>query len=161
MRETGIIVSTQGKIAQVRILRSPQCEGCPGCIDLGKPQERILEADNRVGAAVGARVECDTSSCVVLLHSFLVFLLPLCFMIAGYSLAAHFAQAEPSSSEGPGIAGAFGGLLMAFLLIRAIDRHWRSRHAPLARITGYASEGQGADIPFSCPSTEQINRTTR
>jgi sigma-E factor negative regulatory protein RseC len=159
MRETGIIVSNQGQLAQVRILRSPQCEGCPGCIDLGERQERILEADNTLGAKVGVAVECEIAPRHVLGHSFLVFLFPLLSMIAGYWLTIQYLPGATAVAEGLGIAGAFAGLILAFLLVRIIDRSWGKSHPVVARIAGYAGDPADTGAPFSCSSIDLNKRT--
>ncbi len=153
-------MSKHGRVANVRILRSAQCEGCPGCIDLGKRQERTLEADNTMGAGVGAAVECEIAPRQVLGHSFLVFLFPLVSMMLGYMLFTRLFRPAGQTAEGPGILGAFAGLLMAYLLIRIIDRRWGRSHPVIARIVAYAPAGTDAGAPFTCPSPASNKRIT-
>ena len=161
MRETGIVVSNQGKIAKVHIPRPTQCEGCQGCVELGNRQERIIEADNTLGAQVGDRVACEISTRQVLAHAGLVFILPLCLMIMGYLLATYGWTKEPLAAEGAGIAGALTGVLFAYLLIRFADRQWGAKHPTVSRITGYVEDDDEQNSLRLCPSSEQNNRTTR
>ena len=150
MRETGVVLSSSGRVAQVRILRSPQCAGCHGCIELGEPQERLIEVENDLDAPAGAVVECEIASGQVIGHTLLVFIVPLFGMAAGYYAAAGRLSGRPAA-EGIGVAGAFAGLLLAFLLVRLVDKHWGRKHPTTGRICGYAGAGTEEENSFSCP----------
>lgn len=160
MREIGTVTENLGRVARVRIERPAMCAGCSGCIELGGSSQRLIEAENGIGAAVGERVECEIPARQLLSHSFFVFVLPLLFMVAGYILAARSAGPLPAAAEGRGIAGAFAGLLVAYALIRLIDRWWSRRHAAVARITGRAPLDGDARLPV-CPSPAIFHGTTR
>lgn len=149
MREQGTIISRQDQVALVRIAHSPQCQGCAGCIEWGVSGERVIEADNRFGAEVGAVVECETAAARVLGHSLLLFLFPLVAMLGGYWLVRSGPAAE-GAGEGAGIIGAFAAAAAAFGLIRLLDRRWSRRHRTVATITGLAPLADLPAAPLSC-----------
>ncbi len=151
MRETGVVLSNRGMVAQVRILRSPQCAGCHGCIELGEPQERIIEAENEIGAPAGSVIECEIASGQVIGHTLLVFLFPLFGMAAGYYAAITWRPQVWPAGEGIGIAGAFTGLALAFVLVRLFDKLWGKKHPTTGRVCGYAGAGAEEGDSFSCP----------
>lgn len=149
MREQGTVISRQEQVALVRVARSPQCQGCAGCIEWGISGERVIEVDNRFGAEVGAVVECETAASQVLGHSILLFLFPLVAMLGGYWLVRRW-PAAAGRSEGAGILGAFAAAAAAFALIRLFDRRWSRRHRTVATITGLASLADLPAAPLSC-----------
>ncbi len=150
MRETGVVIASSGRVAQVRILRSPQCAGCHSCIELGEPQERLIEVENDFGAPAGAVVECEIASGQVIGHTLLVFLFPLFGMAAGYYAVSAVRPPGRPAAEGISVAGAFAGLFLAFLLVRLFDKRWGRKHPTTGRICGYAGAGAEEGNSFSC-----------
>ncbi|MDZ7372361.1 MAG: SoxR reducing system RseC family protein [candidate division KSB1 bacterium] len=117
MRERGIVISTQGSVAAVRFVKSKACEGCRACQAFGEGSA-ILDVQNEVDARPGDVVEVEIPPRRVLEASFLVFLVPVMSLIAGYFLAVSSLHLP----EGGAVAVAFACLGASFLGLRLYDR---------------------------------------
>lgn len=84
MIDRGKVFKTEGSSAWVEFPRSSVCEKCGAC-SLAASGQMTVEADNRLGAKVGDRVEVEISQ-------LLNFLLPLLFLAAGLALGGFISQ---------------------------------------------------------------------
>ena len=126
MLQTGIVQALQcdGR-ATIEIARSTACgENCASC-GLCSNKTILVSAVNDVGAAVGDTVEIDMADRKVLGAAFLVYIVPLIVLIAGYCAAYAVFKSEL-------FAVVAGLLLMAFtfLVIRYIDKSLKEKYTP-------------------------------
>ena len=118
MEEPGVVMETAGNTAKVMMSRSGTCESCgaSGSCKVASG-DRIMEADNPLGAKPGQRVMVDIESAMFLKATFLTYMLPVIFLFLGAYLGGKY---------GPGISGAIsldywqaiGGVI--FLVISAV-----------------------------------------
>lgn len=116
MRETGVIISEKQNQVTVQIIRGDKCKGCNLC-DATGPNQMQLVANNSFGAKIGDTVEVEVPPGKVLGYSFILFIIPIIMMIAGYFVGTSFS----SGSEGVGIIGSLTGLALSFLIIKFLD----------------------------------------
>ena len=118
MRETGEILSIAGKTATIQLNRGEKCDGCQACNAFGENKMQ-LDAQNDIGAKVGDVVEVDVEPKEVIASSMIVFIFPLVMMLGGYFAAVKFL---PPHSEGVGVLGSLGALVLAFVFIKMLDK---------------------------------------
>ncbi len=146
MRECGEIVAVEGERAQVKVVRGDKCGDCRVCQAFGEGGG-IMEARNRIGAAVGDLVEVEVNPKVVVGHSFLLFIVPLVFLIAGYLVGHALAWPAILGPEARGIVGAFFFLTASFLLLRVYDRRYARRQQETAEVVAFAMPPSHGDAP--------------
>lgn len=84
MEETGLVIELKGSLALVRVKEGSGCEGCSGAGSCKAVSgERVLEAENSVGAKPGQRVLISIGSGAFLKASFLVYMVPIIFLFIG------------------------------------------------------------------------------
>ena len=134
MVQTGLIKKLHGDIADVEIHRSTACgDNCASC-GLCNGRTTIVKAANAAGAAEGDTVLIDMADKKVLGAAFLVYIVPLVLLVAGYFIGSALFKTEPG-----GIITGFLLMLLSFLPIVFIDR--RSRQKYLPKITGIVKAG--------------------
>jgi sigma-E factor negative regulatory protein RseC len=126
MEETGVVMElTKDGRAIVQMSKSGGCEGCKAagtCKAISG--DRVLEADNKIGAVPGQQVILKIDSGMFLKSSFIVYMIPVIFLFIGAALGGKY---------GPAINGsitldywqAIGGCVflgLSVVLIRVYDR---------------------------------------
>ncbi len=112
--ETGTVIDVTNGKAVVQVQIGEHCAGCAAhrpCTAMGSGFRQI-EADNRLGAAVGDRVQVDCPSQSRIASAFVLFLFPIVLALVGYLIGYSL-----RSTEGGGIVGTFLGLIVAFAVI--------------------------------------------
>ncbi|MBR5516301.1 MAG: SoxR reducing system RseC family protein [Clostridia bacterium] len=88
MKQSGIVLKTDGEFATVEVMQSSACAGCSkqeGCVSCKKKTKAV--AYNPIGAVKGDKVILETKSSTVLLYALLVFVLPLLLCGLGYYIS--------------------------------------------------------------------------
>lgn len=117
MEQTGQVVEIIGDKAKVLVRRHDVCSKCGGCgISLSGKGENFVEALNTVNAAVGQTVRVTSDTGQVLKASFVVYIVPVLFLLAGIALGKQF------GGEPAGLIIGVIFLLLSYLLVRAYDR---------------------------------------
>ncbi|MCX6356375.1 MAG: SoxR reducing system RseC family protein [Candidatus Aureabacteria bacterium] len=137
MREEGVVVSTMGAAACVRMQPQGGCRSCRICVT-GSAGERLIEANNEAGAKAGDRVIVEVREGVYLRAAFLVYVLPLIGMCAGYA-----AGTALWSSERAGFCGGGVGLLIVWAVVRRCDRKIARSGVPVHSIIKILPPGGG------------------
>ncbi len=93
MREEGTVIETYGDFAKVEAKRSLSCEGCASK-DMCKPgsDSMIIEALNPVGAVSGDGVAFEIGKGAFLKSSFILYLMPVIFIVIGAWLGGEAAS---------------------------------------------------------------------
>jgi sigma-E factor negative regulatory protein RseC len=144
MREQGVVTRIiPPDVIEVSLRASEACGRCGACHP--NTEGRVgIEAVAISGVKTGDVVEIEISTGGVVATSFVVYLLPVVFLIAGYifgSTLASFFSIRISGETG-GIAGALFLLTVSFWVVRRYDRHVRRRGTLRARVIRILPEGE-------------------
>jgi positive regulator of sigma E activity len=145
MRETGVIVSSQGEIVQIQINKGERCDGCHGCISLGTGF-MLVEARNATSASTGDIVDVEIDPRRVIGHSVLLFIFPITMMIAGYFVSMKLFSGNGQGSENPGILGSLAGFILALFILKTVDNYWGRSNKSSAIVVGLAAMSQGSCV---------------
>ena len=125
MLQNGIVKQITKKMADVEIQRGTACgESCASC-GLCPGQTTVISAANDAGAAVGDKVIIDLADKKVLGAAFLVYIVPLIALFAGYFLCYAVTKNELLSA----LCG-FLLLAVTFGIIILCDRKLKKRYTP-------------------------------
>lgn len=152
MRQTAVVISKKGNIAEIRVERASMCDGCTHkqceshtCAAgnlMGADKTMVTHAYNAVDADVGDTVSVETATKKVLTYAALVFLMPLVFCGAFYAIGNVVFH---SAAGAYGLAG--GGFLLAFCMIAIVERRVE-KHRPDIVIRAVLRKGS-ADTPHT------------
>ena len=141
MEEEGRVVRVEKGYAIIHAERGSACDGCgmkASCHALGGAEGKVMEmrARNEIGAVVGDRVKVAIDSVVFLKSSFLIYIVPLIFMIAGGIIGNSYARSYMPGSDPDLVAGMAGvvSLVISFLLIRLWSRRLEKKKEYQPRI---------------------------
>lgn len=125
MQETGEVVSVTNNTLKVRIYRKSACgDGCASC-GLCKNNENIIEVKNSVNAQIGDKVTLEISSGKLFKAAFLVYIIPLIMLIAGYYIGRIFTK-----NEGLCVLSAFLLMIISLIAISIYDRRLKGKFTP-------------------------------
>ncbi len=124
MQQIGIVEQKNGNLAQVRIARPSACgENCASCKGGCTPTERVVTAEDRAGAKEGDKVILSMGSGRVLLAAFLVYILPLFFLVGGYLAAARLTGREIVC-----ILSGIAAMWICFLIVSRIEKRLKEKY---------------------------------
>ena len=111
--------------ADVEITRSSACgESCASC-KLCPGQTAVVEAINGINADTGDTVIIDMADKKVIGAAFLVYIVPLVMLIAGYFLGSAVFNGETA-----GIITGFLFMAVTFALVIRVDKKVKSKYTP-------------------------------
>ena len=119
MIDLGKVLELKGAEAVVEFPVSSACAKCGACIQAGRGI-MVMTCENSLGARIGDRVEVETSPQYVVAFSFLLFILPLLFLMSGYFIGFYF-----SKKEGIGILSSILFFVLAWFLLKAYDSYFK------------------------------------
>lgn len=139
MRENGIVVETYGEFAKVEARRSASCEGCASK-DTCKPNSNasmIIEVINPINARVGDRICFEVEAGVLLKSTFVIYLMPVIFLLIGAWAGGEIAQIYPLFKKEEilsVISGSLFFLVSVFILI-SFNRYFskNKRYKPMIK----------------------------
>ena len=137
MREQGEIVKIVDDIAYVQMVMGDQCKGCNLCSAFGD-NSKILEVRNELEAKIGDNVTVEISPKRVVGHSLLVFVLPLCFLIAGYFVGIFLSWPKGWSTETRGIGAGMIFFMLSWCLVLLYNYYFSRKGQHSAEIIGYS-----------------------
>ena len=157
IEEIGVVISSQGGMAEVEGQRRSTCGGCAVNGACGTSliaryfgrRRSLLRAHNAIGAGPGDRVVLGMPEGALLEASFVAYLVPLLAMIGGAILGDHLAGLwAPAYAQGMSVLSGFGALAAALWWLRSFGRSKASdeRYQPkILRRVGAC--GQAVEIP--------------
>jgi len=135
MLEQGLVkkVISPG-IVEISLKKAESCRQCKTCCESGADDVSI-EASNAAGAREGDAVEFEISTSGVVAASFVVYLVPVIFLIAGYIGGSFLSRRLYNvASEGMSVFCAFVSLAASVLVVRFYDRRVRRKGNLQARV---------------------------
>ena len=120
MRQKALVLKTfPDDTAEISVKRQSACGGnCSGCEGCSLRENVIrVTAENRAGATAGQTVMVETKTRLIFRYAFIVYILPVLFLIIGYAAAMMLGL-----SEGLCILIGFALLLIGTALIIALYR---------------------------------------
>lgn len=124
MKETGKVIDLKGEVALIELARSQACKSC-GICHVGTDAKKMLtEAVNLAHADIGEDVYIELEPKNILVASFVVYVLPLFFLIIGYLVGMSFTSfiVRQNLAEVGGIITGFLALVFSYMIIRTIDK---------------------------------------
>ncbi|MDF2594137.1 MAG: SoxR reducing system RseC family protein [Clostridia bacterium] len=120
---SGIVQSIEGQYAIVEIKRQDMCGDCHACDAVHEAKECTLKCINNVRSQVGDIVEISLDQQIFLKATFIMYGLPLAGLLGGLGIGFLATQLFVQlPSELLIIAGAFAGMLIAFLFIKEKEK---------------------------------------
>lgn len=120
MKEVGRVQQARDRTALVVFAENPGCTGCAMKCHAGSGG-REVEAINEVGAAVGDTVEVVFEEKAVLKGSFIVYLIPVIAMLAGYFIFEFLASVLfKGTGEALAVIGSLIFLILSFIILRQL-----------------------------------------
>ena len=111
-------------MAEVAVTRMTACgSNCGNCESCVFQSELKTPAKNLIGAKPGQKVLIESRSSKIFKAAFLVYIVPMVLMIAGYALASVL-----GGSEGVSIIAGFAGLILGGVVIVLSERLRKTRN---------------------------------
>ena len=132
--EEGEVVEKRGEKAVVKIeggLRCMTCAARGACKMLGDGA-RTIELPVPQDVQPGERIVIRYTSQSRILSALTIFLVPIAGLLGGFA-----AGMAAFGSQGAGVLGAFAGLALGFVLLRAIDRAMARRSTLLPEVVAH------------------------
>jgi len=147
-KEEGIVIRTGSGAdrAWVKTARTNTCESCTAkgaCDMMGGGKETEVEAVNEIGAKVDDRVVIAFESASLLKASFLIYLSPVIFMIAGALLGQKVSLIYGFNESFFTAGAAFVFFAAAFFFVRIVGNRMARKDAYRPRIVKILKYRQG------------------
>ena len=140
--EQGVVLRTDSKSAWVMTSRSSACEGCTArgsCHTMGG-KEMEVKALNPAGARAGDRIVLTFETGSLLKATFLIYVFPILFLVAGAALGqflAPFMALNPSTLS---VVLGFALFFMALLMMKKRANKMAAKNAYQPKITKIISQ---------------------
>ncbi len=142
MKQCGLVVQTLDSTAKVRMQRHSSCAGCNAC-KMGAEENPIeLEALNPKKAIQGQMVEVEMEHEHVLLAAFLMYVVPLIFLVVGV-IVGHFglkAMGVVAYADFFTAIIAFSFTALSYIILNRSERNQSFREKMLPIITDVIEE---------------------
>lgn len=141
MKEKATVIKKENGQSLVKIIRMSACSHCDEkCMladDSHDMEEMEVLVNDPVGAEVGNMVELEMGAKPILFSAFIVYLVPLISLIAGYFIGSSWFSSLAANSEIAGILGSVVSFFLSFLILRAFDKKVGSKsyfHPKITRV---------------------------
>ena len=136
--EQGVVLRTDSESAWVKMTRSSACEGCTArgsCHTMGGGQEMEVKALNPAGARAGDRIVLSFETSSLLKATFLIYVFPILFLIAGAALGQMLAPLIGLSPSALSVLLGFTFFFTALFIIKARANKLAKKNAYQPKIT--------------------------
>ena len=136
--ERGIVLRTESEAAWVKTTRSSACEGCTArgsCHTMGGGQEMEVKALNPAGAKAGDRIVLSFETRSLLKATFLIYVLPIIFLITGAAFGQVLAPRLGLSSATLSVLFGFAFFFSAVFIIKARANKMAKKNTYQPKIT--------------------------
>lgn len=117
--EEGIIIEVVDNIAKVKVGRHSDCSNCGACPGSNSV---IIDANNKIGAKLGQRVEFEVKETNVLSGAFIVFVMPIIVAFIGVLCGRFLATYIGANINAFQIAGGIIAFLLSLIFIKLFDK---------------------------------------
>ncbi len=120
--EHGVVLRTDSDAAWVKTTRSSACQGCTAkksCHSLNGSQDMEVKALNIAGAREGDRIVLSFETRSLFKATFLIYVFPIIFLIAGAMLGQMLATALAFSTSAFSVLLGFAFFFAALFIIKA------------------------------------------
>jgi len=128
--EEGIITGTTQAMAWVKTVRSKSCESCESkdsCAEGGKSREILVQVENILSAKPGDRVVIGFGTAPMLQLSFVLYILPVIFLIAGAVIGQTWAPDMNMDESLASILAGLAGFAVSFVVVRLFNNHFANK----------------------------------
>jgi sigma-E factor negative regulatory protein RseC len=108
--ETGTVIEVRPGFAMVMLKRNETCARCHGCFESKNKEYMISEVRDTYGVSIGNVVRIETSGVSKVKGGFILYILPILLLVAGY-----FAGSESARALGIESAAEIFGIFTSFL----------------------------------------------
>jgi sigma-E factor negative regulatory protein RseC len=122
MIETGVVIKKDNKGIFVRMQPARECANCSACF-LDENKSQIVQIQQNLEVKPGELVEIEVKPGFTLKSAFLLFILPILTLVAGYFLAEEWFVLPGLTSEYQGLLGGFVALIFTYVAIYFYDKH--------------------------------------
>ncbi len=136
--EQGVVLRTDSEAAWVKTIRSSACEGCTAkgsCHSMGGGQEMEVKALNPAGAREGDRIVLSFETSSLLKATFLIYVFPIIFLIAGAALGQMLAPFMAFNPSALAVLLGFAFFFIALFIIKARANKMAKQNAYQPKIT--------------------------
>jgi len=136
--EQGVVLRTDSEAAWVKTIRSSACEGCTAkgsCHSMGGGQEMEVKALNPAGAREGDRILLSFETGALLKATFLIYVFPIIFLIAGAALGQMLAPFMAFNLSALSALLGFAFFFTALFIIKARANKMAQKNAYRPKIT--------------------------
>ena len=136
--EQGVVLRIDSEAAWVKTTRSSACEGCTArgsCHSLGAGQEMEVKALNPAGARDGDRIVLSFETSSLLKATFLIYVFPIIFLIAGAALGQMLAPLMAFNPSALSVLLGFAFFFSALFIIKARANKMAKKNAYQPKIT--------------------------
>ncbi len=136
--EQGVVLRTDSEAAWVKTIRSSACEGCTAkgsCHSMGGGQEMEVKALNPAGAREGDRILLSFETGALLKATFLIYVFPIIFLIAGAALGQMLAPLMAFNLSALSALLGFAFFFTALFIIKARANKMAQKNAYRPKIT--------------------------
>ena len=136
--EQGVVLRTESETAWVKTVRSSACEGCTArasCHTTGGGQNMEVKAINSAGASVGDRIVLSFETASLLKATFLIYVFPIFFLIAGAALGQVLASFIAFSPSALSVLFGFSFFFSSLFIIKARANKMAKKNAYQPKIT--------------------------
>jgi sigma-E factor negative regulatory protein RseC len=141
MKEKAKVIKKEDGQSLVQIIRVSACSHCDEkCMlaeDSHDMEEMEVLVNDPIGAEVGSMVELEMGTKPILFSAFVVYLVPLIAIIAGYFVGSSWLSIFINNGEIAGIIGSISSFFLSFLILRAFDKKAGSKsyfHPEITRV---------------------------
>ena len=153
--ETGTVIELVGNEARVVMNGTAACRSCSArqaCSTLGG-NSKTLMIKNTLNALPGDRIEFTIEEKGVIISSFIVYLLPLLFLIIGMAIGSSFYAQFVRDQDVAAMLGGLAGLCFSFILIKVFNPVFRKKTLflpKMLRIFNMENDGKNIKNGVSC-----------
>ena len=128
--EEGIITGTARTMAWVKTIRSKSCDSCESkdsCAESSKPREMIVQVENSLNAKAGDRVVIGFDAAPMLKLSFMLYILPVIFLISGAVIGQHLSPAMNMDESPASILVGLAFFALSFVVVRLFNNRYANK----------------------------------
>lgn len=147
MKQCGVVIETGAQTARVRMQRHTSCAGCNAC-KMGSSEKPIeMEALNPQNVVKGQMVEVEMEHQHVLLAAFLMYVVPLLFLVTGVVMGHYGLQAIGVKQYADLLTAliAFSMTALSYVALNRSERNQQLKLKMLPVITNVIREADSAE----------------